>query len=109
METMTFCDGAQYFELAKMKVRAAGSENKHKQRLLPMGSQVKGLFGVPSVRSHKSVVITEGEFDAMAVYQATMLPSISLPHGANNLSPDLLPFFDNFETIYLWLDADSVG
>lgn len=36
----------------------------------------------PSQGGKSSVIITEGEFDAMAVYQATGLPAISLPCGA---------------------------
>ena len=55
------------------------------------------------------VVITEGEFDAMAVHQGTWLPCVSLPNGANSLPLSLLKFFDRFERIYLWLDADEVG
>ena len=57
----------------------------------------------------KVCVITEGEFDAMAVHQQTGLPCVSLPNGANGLPVDLLDFFDRFERIYLWLDADEVG
>jgi twinkle protein len=45
----------------------------------------------------------------MAVYQETGLPSVSLPNGANNLPIQFLPFFERFERIYLWLDADEVG
>lgn len=55
------------------------------------------------------VVITEGEFDAMAVYQATGIPAISLPHGAGNLPDSLLPFLDRFGKIVLWMDNDEAG
>ena len=55
------------------------------------------------------IVITEGEFDAMAVHQETGLPTVSLPNGANSLPLSLLKFFERFERIYLWLDADEVG
>jgi twinkle protein len=57
----------------------------------------------------KIIVITEGEFDAMAVHQETGLPCVSLPNGANSLPISLLKFFERFERIYLWLDADEVG
>ena len=57
----------------------------------------------------KVIVVTEGEFDAMAVHQATNLPAVSLPNGANSLPTATLHFFDRFDRIYLWLDADSVG
>lgn len=55
------------------------------------------------------MVITEGEYDAMAVYQATKFPTVSLPQGASHLPKQLMEFFDRFERIYLWLDADEVG
>ena len=70
----------------------------------------RGLFGMTTVcESDKIIVITEGEFDAMAVHQETGLPCVSLPNGANSLPISLLKFFNRFERIYLWLDADEVG
>ena len=57
----------------------------------------------------KVIVVTEGEFDAMAVHQETGLPCVSLPNGANSLPLSLLKFFERFDRIYLWLDADEVG
>jgi len=55
------------------------------------------------------LVITEGEYDAMAVHQETQFPCVSLPQGASHLPKQLLEFFDRFEKIYLWLDSDEVG
>ena len=57
----------------------------------------------------KVILITEGEFDAMAVHQETGLPCVSLPNCANSLPLSLLKFFERFERVYLWLDADEVG
>ena len=54
-------------------------------------------------------MITEGEFDAMAVNQATGLPSISLPSGCRNLPVEVLPLLERFEKIYLWMDSDAPG
>lgn len=45
----------------------------------------------------------------MAVYQETGMPAVSLPNGANNLPVQFLPYFERFERIYLWMDADEVG
>lgn len=36
-------------------------------------------------KDDRAIVITEGEFDAMAVYQETGIPAVSLPNGANHL------------------------
>ena len=57
------------YELVRMKCRAIGKDNKHRQRFIPHGSSLKGLFGLTTVREEdKAIVITEGEFDAMAVW-----------------------------------------
>jgi hypothetical protein len=50
-----------------------------------------------------------GEFDAMACYQATKLPTVSLPNGSHSLPVDLLPQLERFEKIYLWMDDDLPG
>eukprot|EP00347_Sterkiella_histriomuscorum_P022319 403330901 len=98
------------FELVKMKIRAIGADNKHRMKFMPAGSDLKGLFGLTTIKpEHKAIVITEGEYDAMAVYQETGIPAVSLPNGANHLPVQVLPFFERFERIYLWLDADEVG
>ena len=55
------------------------------------------------------VVITEGEYDAMAVYEATGLPAVSLPNGASNLPTQLITYLDKVERIYLWMDNDEAG
>jgi twinkle protein len=54
-------------------------------------------------------VITEGEFDAMAVSQQTGFPTISLPQGASNLPDSILPFLNQFTKIILWMDNDEAG
>ena len=45
----------------------------------------------------------------MAVNQETGIPAVSLPNGTNSLPMELVPFFDRFKQIYLWLDADEPG
>ena len=43
-----------------------------------------GFFGWHTIPAGSTtIVITEGEFDAMAVHQATGMPAISLPNGAS--------------------------
>ena len=76
-------------------------DRKGLQRILPRGG-AWGLFGWHLVKpSHDSILITEGEYDAMAVAQALAtlhashplkdLPSVSLPNGCNSLPIELLP------------------
>jgi twinkle protein len=65
------------------------------------------------------VIVTEGEYDAMAVAQALSelpgdhpfknVPAISLPNGCNSLPLDLVKQLEQFEQIYLWMDNDKSG
>eukprot|EP00177_Eucheuma_denticulatum_P000203 GFKZ01000357.1.p1 GENE.GFKZ01000357.1~~GFKZ01000357.1.p1 ORF type:complete len:793 (+),score=87.92 GFKZ01000357.1:124-2502(+) len=82
---------------------------KSGMRLTPKGGGW-GLFGLNTVpATAKEVVLTEGEFDAMAVFQATGRPAISLPNGASSLPLELLPALERFDTIVLWMDQDGPG
>ena len=60
----------------------------------------------------KDLYITEGEIDALSFYEATKIPAVSLPNGANNIK-NLVKrywhFLDQFETIHLLFDKDSSG
>jgi hypothetical protein len=117
-------------------------ETKGLQRILPKGG-AWGFFGwhtiheaeikaaaqamkhtpstrsTPSTPSTRSVIITEGEYDAMAVAQGLQvlpeqdrfkyIPVISLPNGCNSLPNELVSMLDRFDTIYLWMDYDKSG
>lgn len=63
------------------------------------------------------MIITEGEYDCMAVSDALsalpesdplrQVPAISLPNGCNSLPVELIPLLDSFKKIYLWMDNDK--
>jgi twinkle protein len=94
-------------QIVRHKFRAI--HNKSAMKLDPVGGQW-GLFGYATIpKDAKTIVLTEGEFDAMAVYQATGLPSISLPNGCRSLPVNLLPLLERFDKIYLWMDDDLPG
>jgi twinkle protein len=91
------------------RVKIRSMEDKSKQRLLASGGPW-GFFGWHTVPDDaKAIVITEGEYDAMAVYEATAMCAISLPNGAQSLPVELLPRLERFERIYLWMDDDMAG
>ena len=95
--------------LSRVKVRAIYKENKHYMKMVPTGGGF-GFFGLNLVPANiKTLVITEGEYDAMAVFQATGLFAVSLPNGASHLPIQLLPWLERFQRIYLWLDDDLPG
>lgn len=69
-----------------------------------------GIFGLHTIdKNDKEVILTEGEFDAMAAYQGTGIPAVSLPNGASALPVEVLPCLEQFEKIYLWMDDDQPG
>jgi twinkle protein len=94
-------------QLVRQKIR--GVQDKRHMRLYPTGGGW-GLFGLQTVPADATeIVITEGEFDAMAVYQAAGLPAVSLPSGASSLPPAVLPLLERFDKVYLWMDNDAAG
>jgi len=97
----------QVFVTRRIKARAL--EQKAWQRLDPPGG-AWGFFGYHTIpRGCKEVVLTEGEYDAMAVYQATGRHAISLPNGCRSLPIEVLPLLEDFDKIYLWMDSDGPG
>jgi twinkle protein len=95
------------FVTRRIKARALSS--KAHQRLDPPGG-AWGFFGYHTIPADaKEVVLTEGEYDAMAVYQATGRPAISLPNGCRSLPVSALPLLERFERVYLWMDNDGPG
>lgn len=96
--------------LSKIKIRAIGKELKKFQRIEPSGALFPGLFGLDLIDfSKKEICITEGEYDAMAVYQETNIQTVSLPNGCSSLPSELIPVLSHFEKIYLWMDSDQPG
>lgn len=84
-------------------------EQKVGMRLEPRGGSW-GLFGLATVAANtKRIVLTEGEFDAMAVFQMTGTPAVSVPNGASSLPVEVLPMLERFDEIVLWMDADEPG
>nr|CCA20483.1 twinkle protein putative [Albugo laibachii Nc14] len=100
-------DDHNAYHVVRLKTRALG--DKSKQRLIPKGGSW-GLFGWNTVPADADeIVLTEGEFDAMTVYQATGKPAVSLPNGCQSLPPSILPLLERFKKIYLWMDNDAQG
>jgi twinkle protein len=91
------------------RIKARALERKSWQRLDPPGGGW-GLFGLHTVPNDcKTLILTEGEYDAMAVHQATGLPAVSLPNGCRSLPLQVLPLLERFEKIVLWMDSDEPG
>ena len=73
-----------------------------------------GLFGSHLFGKGKRIVITEGEIDAMTVYQAqgAKWPAVSLINGADGARKDIaknIEYLSNFDEIVLMFDEDEPG
>lgn len=74
-----------------------------------------GLFGQDRFSgSGKYITVTEGEFDAMAVFQMTgsKYPSVSVRNGVSGALKDCkqaYEWLDSFENIVVCFDSDKVG
>ena len=71
------------------------------------------LFGQHLWGSGKSIVISEGEMDALSIYQARPTwPVVSVPNGASAAAKDLkhqIPWLLGFDEIILMFDGDEPG
>ncbi len=72
------------------------------------------LFGSHVVPSYDALVITEGEFDAMAAYHMLegQAACVSIAHGASGVKKDIeanLSFIKKFSDVYLCFDNDEAG
>ncbi|CAD8153082.1 unnamed protein product [Paramecium octaurelia] len=103
---------SQLYELVSCKLRGMGKENKYIQKIEPKNA-MKGIFGLNLLtRDVKQIIVTEGEFDAMAAYQMTGIPSISLPYGIAHFPNFLLEWINEYKelnNILVWVDDDDFG
>lgn len=69
------------------------------------------LFNMDGVSFNEPLFITEGEFDAMSLYEAGVTNVVSVPCGCNNLEWVNLcwDWLENFRMIVLFGDSDEPG
>ena len=75
----------------------------------------KVFYNIDNIVGHDWCVITEGEMDVLALYEAGVSNAISVPNGAtlntNNLDylDNCIDYFDDKEKIILAVDSDAPG
>lgn len=69
------------------------------------------LFGMDNVAFNKPLVITEGEIDALSLYEAGVHNVVSVPGGCSNLDWIQLcwDWLDSFNQIIIFGDSDEPG
>jgi twinkle protein len=121
-ETMKYCRVTQdsnrhivfnYFlkeNLVAQKIRHI--ENKREMRITGKMGRSMPFWLWEKVKLDKPLIITEGEYDAMALVEANLTNVVSLPSGAGSSGKVVSKHFDDLEKIpefILWMDADEAG
>lgn len=78
-----------------------------------VGDSKAELFGIDkfAVGAHQSIIITEGELDALSMYQTLHVPSVSVRSASSAVSDvsAMRSQVNSYERIYLAFDNDAAG
>lgn len=116
----------KYFKLGHLKEKndewitipyyEDGNLVNFKFRSLPPGKKFKTiadaksiLFNQDALNNGKEVVITEGEMDAIMVWQSGIKNVVSVTNGADSFQTSWIDMLQDKEKIYLWYDNDDAG
>ncbi|KAJ2778743.1 hypothetical protein GGI15_004080, partial [Coemansia interrupta] len=93
------------------KESKGSASSRHSNLYYPSEQTQPGLFGfhVAASSSSSDVILTARELDAMAAYQATGIPAVSLPRNSYQLPLDSMRALEPFERVYVWLDDNQQG
>ena len=67
------------------------------------------LYNRERIDTADTLIITEGEFDCMVVYQCGYKNVVSIPTGAATKLDSERPFFERFESVIIVSDNDDAG
>lgn len=69
------------------------------------------LFGMDMVSFNKPLIITEGEIDALSIYESGCANVVSVPCGCSNLEwiNNCWEWLENFSQIIIFGDSDEPG
>ena len=85
---------------------------RSKGKLFAQESGCKAImYGAWHVDSNEPLIITEGQFDAMAIWQSGSKNVVSIPAGASNRKyiEENFDFLSKFPELIFWIDNDEPG
>jgi hypothetical protein len=90
-----------------LKVRRANGRSKYSQ---VSGGQI-ALFGADTIGKHSTVVVTEGEFDAMLLHQeaGNLIGVVTLGSAAARLPDAWVPYLLGMRRLLVAYDTDAAG
>ena len=94
----------------KYRLRAPGEGRPKYLRTAGAPSLLFGTHLLPTTPPYPPVVVTEGELDAVALWQFGVRPVVSIPSGAAaEWRPEWIKALDRFGQVFLAHDADEEG
>ncbi|KAJ2306043.1 hypothetical protein IWW55_001640 [Coemansia sp. RSA 2706] len=97
-------------EFRTVQLKVVGWNTAELEMFVPVDEAQPGLFGFHIAGPDSSdVILTGHELDAVAAFQETGIPAVSLPKGPYQLPLDAMRALERFERIYVWLDDDHQG
>lgn len=94
-------------EVVSIRFRTLDPEDGRPKYLQPAGSEIT-IYNMPALaRNHKTVIITEGEFDCLTL-EDLGYTAIGMP-GANAWKPHYSRALDGFQRVIVAGDPDEAG
>lgn len=106
-----YYDEKNIHRLNKIRIPRKFDKNKDKTKIWQEGNGKPILFNMNNTVYNKPLIITEGEFDCMAVYEAGYKNVVSIPFGTGNVEwiNECWEYLENFKEIILFFDNDDAG
>lgn len=70
---------------------------------------MSSLFNQDCLKDYEDIVITEGEIDALSVWQSGLKNVVSIANGCSSFLPEWIDGLEHIKKIYLWFDNDEKG
>lgn len=106
-----FIDEKGEHELNKIRLPRKFVKGKDKTKIWQEGAGRPILFGMNLVKDTETLIITEGEWDCLTVYECGLANVVSVPFGTNNFEwvSECWDWLENFKQIVVFFDNDSAG
>jgi DNA primase len=79
-------------------------------KIFPGGRLPFYPFNLDNARKHQvAVILTEGEFDAIAFDQMGFSNVLSVPNGAESFPDECIDDLEQFDQVYICYDMDEPG
>lgn len=106
-----YYDEKNVHRLNKIRIPRKFDKNRDKTKIWQEGAGKPILFNMNNIDINKPLIITEGEWDCMAVYECGYENVVSIPFGTSNVEwiNECWDFLEKCNTLVLWYDNDSAG